>query len=52
MDEPLGDTKSADDMVFVEVNNIGSFNFRERYNFRPLWEVIDYREDKSMTSNR
>ena len=31
MDDPSGDTKSMDDMVFDEVNNIGDFNLSERY---------------------
>ena len=26
----------------VKVNNVGSFNFSERYNFRPLREIISY----------
>jgi len=36
MNDPPGDTKSVDDMVFDEVNNIGGFNFSERYSFCPL----------------
>jgi len=35
MNDPLGGTKSVDDM-FDEVNNIGGFNFSERYSFSPL----------------
>jgi len=31
MDDPSRDTKSMDDMVFDEVNNIGDFNLSERY---------------------
>jgi len=27
MDDPSGDTKSVDDMVFDEVNNVIHFNF-------------------------
>jgi len=36
MDDPSGDTKLVDDMVFDEVNNISRFNFSEQYNFYPL----------------
>ena len=31
MNDPPGDTKSVDDMVFDESNNIASFNFSEQY---------------------
>jgi len=33
--------KSVDDIVFGEVNNIDSFNFSGRCNFRPFREVMD-----------
>jgi len=33
VDDPPVDTKSVDNMVFDEVNNIGTSNFSERYNF-------------------
>ena len=52
MDDPPGDTKSVDDMVFDEVNNIAGYNFGERYSFTLFWEVIGYREDEPMTSSR
>jgi len=39
-------TKSMDDMVFNEVNNITCFNFSERYNFCPLQKVIGYSKDQ------
>jgi len=32
----LGDTKSVDDIVFDEVNNIIRFNFNKWYSFYPL----------------
>jgi len=38
VDDPSGDIKSVDDMVFDEVNNIGSFNLSERYKFCPFRE--------------
>ena len=46
MDDPSGDTKSVDDIVFDEVNNIICFNFSERYSFCSLWKVISYRKDE------
>jgi len=36
MDDPPGDTKSMDDMVFDEVDHIGGFNFSEWCGFRPF----------------
>ena len=44
MDDPSRDTKSMDDMVFDEVNNISRFNFSKRYN-------VSYRKDEPMTSD-
>jgi len=52
VDNPTGNTKSVDDMVFDEVNNIARFNFAEWYSFRPHGEVISYCEDEPMTSSR
>ena len=49
MDDPPGNTKSMYDIVFDEVNNIGSFNFDERHGFCLFCKVIGYSEDKSMT---
>ena len=46
MDDPLGNTKSVDDMVFDEANNIGSFNFGERYSFSTLQKLLGYSKDK------
>ena len=37
MDDPLGDTKSVDDIVFDEASNITGFNFSEQYNFLTFW---------------
>ena len=51
MDDPPGDTKSMDYMVFDEVSNIGGFNFSERYDFCPFREVIGYRKNELMTSS-
>ena len=39
-------------MLFDDVNNITCFNFNERYNFRPLREVIGHRKDEPMISSR
>jgi len=36
MNDPSGDTKSMDDMVFDEDEHIGGFNFSEWCHFRPL----------------
>jgi len=52
MDDPSGDTKLMDDIVFDEVNNVSRFNFSKRYNFYPLWKVVSYRKDELMTTNR
>jgi len=52
MDDPPGDTKSMDDMVSDEINNIGSFNFSKWYSFRPFREVIGYSENEPMISSR
>jgi len=51
MDNPPENTKSINDMVFDEVNYATGFNFCERYDFRTLWEVINYCKDESMTSS-
>jgi len=45
-----GDTKSMDDMVFDEVDNISGFNFNKQCSFCPLCEVIGYHKDEPMTS--
>jgi len=52
MDNPPGDAKLVDDMVFDEVDYIGGFNFSERCSFRPLKEIIGYRKDELMTFYR
>jgi len=52
MDDPPGDTKSMDDMVFNEVNTVGSLNFSEWYSFRPFRKVISYSKNKLMTFRR
>ena len=36
MDDPPGDTKSMDDMVFDEINHIRGFDFNQWYSFCPL----------------
>jgi len=52
MDDPLGDTKSVDDMVFDEFDYVSDFNLNEFCSFRLLWEVIDYCKDESMSFYR
>ena len=51
MDDPSGDTKSVDDLMFDEVDHVGGFNFSERDSLCPLREVISYRKDEPMTSS-
>ena len=36
VDDPSGNTKSVDDMVFDEVNYVNGFNFGERHGFCPF----------------
>jgi len=45
-------TKSVDDMMFDEVNNIDCFNFGEQYDFCLLREVVGYCEDEPMMSSQ
>jgi len=49
VDDPSGDTKSVDDMIFDEVDYVGGFNFSERDSLCPLREVISYQKDELMT---
>jgi len=35
MDDPPGNNKSMDDMMFYEVNHVNDSNFCERYGFHP-----------------
>jgi len=42
MNNPPGDTKPMNDMVFDKVDHVGSFNFNKWYNLCPLWEIISY----------
>jgi len=36
MDDPSGDTKSMNDMVFNEANQIAGFDFGQRYGLCPF----------------
>ena len=45
VNDPPGNTKSVNDMVFDEIDHISYFNLYEQCNFRLFWEVIDYRKD-------
>jgi len=49
MDDLSGDTKSVDDMMSDKVDHIGGFNFSERDSLCPLWEIIGYYKDESMS---
>ena len=49
MDDLPRDTESMDDMVFDEINHVGSFDFNQWYGFCPLWKVIGYRQDKPVS---
>ena len=49
MDDPPGDTKSIDDMVFDEVDYVNSLNFDERYHFRLLRKVVGNFKDVPMS---
>ena len=40
IDDPPGNIKLMDDMMFYEVNNYSHFNFGELYNIRQLRELI------------
>jgi len=51
MDDPSGDTKSMDDIVFEEVDDISRFNLSKRYDFCLLWKVTSYCKDEPMTSS-
>jgi len=49
MNDPPGNTKSKNDVMFDEVNHVSDFHFNKWYSFRPLWEIIDYHKDEPMT---
>ena len=49
MNDPLGYTKSIDDMVFNEVDYVGSLNFGEWYCLRLFGKVLGDHEDIPMS---
>ena len=49
MNNPPGYTKSIDDVMFNEVDYVGSLNFNKWYCFRPFGKVLGDCKDISMS---